>query len=314
MENVVFREKPVLIIGEGKLASSVAVCLLQGGQKVTLQTGNPAQALKCINIHLADLKQAPYKKLKQTALDITHQAVPASYCMAIALTNEDLAEKKATIWQLEGLVSKDTPIAINTESIPLQAIQQEATYTTRIIGANWCESAHTTLFLELIANSDTGQQLATAISSHASEAWRKDPYIIADELGIRGKMLGAIAREAFFLVENGYASIEDIDRACRNDPGYYLSFAGNFRYMDLMGTAGYGEVMKELNPELCKAKQIPDFFTNLIRQGYFGLEQNKGFYQYKDGDSEKWDETFRRYSYQIEEIIRKYPFGKSGSE
>lgn len=317
MENVGFRKKPVLITGNGKLVFSVTVCLLQAGHKITLLTGDTEQALNGINVHLADLKLPGYKKLQQSDLDIIDSATDKTdedYCMGIAVTNEDLAEKEIIIGKLEKLLSKNAVIAISTESIPLESIQEHAAYPGRILGANWSESAHTTMFLELIANERTDAALVASFSQHAKECWKKDPYIIAGDLGIRSKMLSAIAREAFFLVENGYASIEDIDRACRNDPGYYLSFAGNFRYMDLMGAAGYGEVMKELNPELCKAKQIPEFFSNLIRQGYFGIENNKGFYQYTDGDTAKLNETFRKYSYQIQEIIKKYPFGNSDND
>jgi len=39
-----------------------------------------------------------------------------------------------------------------------------------------------------------------------------------------------------------------------------------------------------------------------------GMENNKGFYTYKNGDAGRWNEDFRKFSYQIQQIIRKYPF------
>jgi 3-hydroxybutyryl-CoA dehydrogenase len=77
--------------------------------------------------------------------------------------------------------------------------------------------------------------------------------------------------------------------------------------MDLMGTYGYGVVMKELNPELSKEGNIPVFFKDIIAQGGLGMENNKGFYKYEKDDVEKWDQVFRKFSYQIQSMISKYP-------
>ena len=117
-----------------------------------------------------------------------------------------------------------------------------------------------------------------------------------------------MVREAFYLVENGYATVQDIDRACRNDAGYYLPFAGNFRYMDLMGTYSYAEVMKKLNADLSKDNHIPGFFSDIISNGDTGMKSNKGFYNYENGDVEHWNKMFAKFSYKIHEIIAKYPF------
>jgi len=117
-----------------------------------------------------------------------------------------------------------------------------------------------------------------------------------------------MVREAFYLVQNRYASIEDIDRACRNDAGYYLPFAGNFRYMDLMGTYAYGLVMKDLNKELSTESIIPEFFKKIMEEGGKGMENKNGFYQYNEEEVKKWNKLFNSFSYKIKRIIEKYPF------
>src|SRR5690606_28347588 len=84
---------------------------------------------------------------------------------------------------------------------------------------------------------------------------------------------------------------------------------GNFRYIDLMGGAGaYGRVMKDLNPELSKSREVPAFFMNAAEQVAGLAENNKGLYEYQEGDMEQWDETFREFSYRIKTVIDKYPF------
>jgi len=308
-----YMKSPVLIIGNGRLSHSVPICLLQAGHPVTLLTKDVGQALNSINDHLNDLYQTNSKEFQWGYLNIN--SVPDhkhTYQFGIAITSEDLEEKKEVILQMEKYLPEDSIIAINTESIPLSNLQEACDHPERLIGLNWVEPAHTTYFLELIINESTNKSLADDLMNLAKTSWQKDPYLISNNVSVRAKMLGAMAREAFYLVQNGYASIEDIDRACKNDPGYYLPFSGNFRYMDLMGTYAYGLVMKDLNRELSRASDIPGFFKEIIEQGGLGMENNKGFYEYQEGDVERWKEVFSKFSYQIQEMISKYPFNYQG--
>ncbi|SDF88921.1 3-hydroxybutyryl-CoA dehydrogenase [Dyadobacter soli] len=226
--------------------------------------------------------------------------------LAILVTEEDQDVKKSWISGIEEKVSADTLIAVNTESIGLDILQENALYPGRIIGLNWTEPADQTFFLEIIANDTTNASAADYLEEIAKTCWNKDPYVIRANTGIRMRLRGALIREAFFLVQNGYANVEDIDRACRNDAGYYLPFAGNLRYMDLMGTYAYGMVMKDLNRELAKDTELPAFFTDIVKKGGRRMEEGGGFYQYAEGESEKWERLLAKFSMEIHELMEKY--------
>jgi 3-hydroxyacyl-CoA dehydrogenase len=62
--------------------------------------------------------------------------------------------------------------------------------------------------------------------------------------------------EALYWVESGHTTIEDVDRCLQNDPGYWITFAGPSRLMDLTGVPAYKRVTEELLPELCCSKQV----------------------------------------------------------
>ncbi len=309
--DIKYERSPVLIIGNGKLLYSVAACLLDADHPVTLITEdeNKDCALKNIKSHIFELSKITHKKSKINQLEIlSNPGNKSDHKIAIAVTGENLLEKISMIEQMEKNLPADSILCINTESIPISFLQQTCNYPERLLGVNWTEPAHTTFFLELIINANTNKELADHLFNLAKNRWGKDPYIVSGDTSIRAKILSAMAREAFYLVQNEYASIEDIDRACRNDAGYYLPFSGNFRYMDLMGTYAYGLVMKDLNPELSKDADIPSFLEEIIEQGGLGMENNKGFYKYGDGNVKQWNETFAKFSYQIQNIINKYPF------
>ena len=305
-----YLKEPILVIGNGKMAFSLVVCLLQGGHQVSLYTRKASEARKKINIHLDDLQRFQPDKLPPlTSLKIT--SGPPSQPrekLVIAVTDEDLSEKKAVLREVENMLPPESVFAINMESFSLDEIQQHASNKERVIGANWAEPAHTTFFLEIITNKHNAQPHLDKFCTLAKHRWQKDPYILRNGKGIRTRMMCAMIREAFYLVDRGYVTLADIDRACRNDPGYYFPFAGNFRYMDLMGTYIYGVVMKDLNPDLSKDSSVPGFFNEIVASEGSGMVNGKGFFEYREEDTEKWEAVFRRFSYQIQEIISKYPF------
>jgi 3-hydroxybutyryl-CoA dehydrogenase len=301
-------KRPILITGNDRLSFSIAVCLLQSGDSVTLYTSDVELAGKAIAQHIEDAAKIGLGEFDLNNIEITDRLYDGFYSLAIAITNEDLDEKKTIIADLEQRLDKETIIAINTESISMADLQDGAAAPERIIGLNWTEPAHTTYFLEIITSNVNKKELVDALNQKAIRDWNKDPYTVHNHISIRSRLFSAMVREAFYLVENGYATVQDIDRACRNDAGYYLPFAGNFRYMDLMGTYSYAEVMKKLNADLSKDNHIPEFFSDMISNGDLGMKNNKGFYNYQNGDSEHWNKMFAKFSYKIHEIITKYPF------
>ncbi len=299
----------IMVIGTGRLASGIVTNLMQAHAVVYVLSEDAGQDRKYIADNIAD-----WKRYKDIVIDPDRvqyfksvEEMPSTG-LAIGITGENLACKRQLLHQLEQVLSTEALIAVNTESFLLGELQQESKYPERIVGMNWSEPVHTSAFLEIIANNITPKSIIESLETAARNHWNKDPYSVYCGYSVKARLMAAFAREALYLVENGYAAVEDIDRACRNDAGYYLPFAGNCRYMDLMGTYAYGLVMKDLNPELSKQDQPPAFFSELLAEGKTGMEADAGFYSYKAGDMLQWQDRFRKFSFEIKAIIDKYPF------
>ncbi len=293
----------VLLTGEAELIAGTAVCLLTAGHSLDVCTPSPDSFNQLLDKYLSaqNITISYQNKLKvDTRLTNHHDSK-----LVIAITRENAADKQDLLKTLLPVIAPDVIVAINTESIPLDTLQAGFDNPERLIGLNWTEPAHTTFFLEVISN-DIRNNTATEIVTLAKAFWKKDPYIVKND-GIRSRLISAMAREASYLVDNGYASVDDIDRACRNDAGYYLPFCGNCRYMDLMGTYAYGMVMKDLNPDLSKDTKMPRFMEQILAAGGTGMQNNNGFYTYTDDQVAKWKEVTEKFSYQIQAIIKKYP-------
>ncbi|WP_128548167.1 3-hydroxyacyl-CoA dehydrogenase family protein [Larkinella soli] len=305
MGNTITQRDAILVTGWGRSTRGIIACLRQAGHPVTVYAGNGFETAECAPVSPQTLN---IKELDRSVKVADRLEDVGDFNLVIACTDENEFQKRALIRQLEVVLAPDALIGINTESIPLSSLQRDALHPGRIVGVNWTEPADMTFFLEIIANDTTDRRLVNDLNTKAGLRWQKDPYVVYSDLGIRTRMLCAMIREAFFLLENGYVSVEDIDRACRNDPGYYLPFSGHFRYMDLMGAFIYGVVMQDLFPELAKSRHIPRFFEELVQQGGLGMVTRKGFYDYDQSETGRWEESFREFSQQIRLLISKYPF------
>ncbi|MFO7823924.1 MAG: 3-hydroxyacyl-CoA dehydrogenase NAD-binding domain-containing protein [Cyclobacterium sp.] len=296
----------VAVVGEGKMLPSVICCLLQAGHQLKcFSSGNPTEEVDRLS-EIAGLSPSGTFDWEE---NFAYPTSLKGFQIVVACTTEKTGEKENYLKKIDHVADQNALIAINSESIPLEHLQNQVQAPSRLLGVNWTYPAHQTLFLEVIANQQTDSEMLAALMTLARKKWGKDPYLLMGGKGIRSRLIAAMAREAFYLVENGYVEVTDIDRACRNDPGYYLPFAGNCRYMDLMGTFIYGVVMKDLNPELSNAREVPGFFDEMIK-GERGPDQ--GYHSHSSSGKEKLEHSFLEFSKEMRALMEKYPFPKDG--
>jgi 3-hydroxybutyryl-CoA dehydrogenase len=168
--------------------------------------------------------------------------------------------------------------------------------------------------MEIICGKNTS--LANAERAvHFARAWGKEPSLLRKDIRgfITNRIFYAMLREAFNLVDLGFASVADIDRSMRNDLGYWITFAGPFRFMDLTGIPAYAAVMKDLLPDLSCAIEIPRLMQDVVQSGARGVSNAKGFYSYTPAQAKRWEKLFMQFSYRIREVAEEYPedVGKS---
>jgi 3-hydroxybutyryl-CoA dehydrogenase len=228
--------------------------------------------------------------------------------VVIESTVEDLAVKREVIHAIEAIVPSSTLIGSNTSAIPVSDLQSGAKHPERILGLHWAEPANITRFMEIICGKATSAgNLKRAVRFACS--WGKEPSVLRKEIRgfITNRIMYAMLREAFYLVDSGYASVADVDRSLRNDLGYWITFAGPFRFMDLTGIPAYAAVMKDLLPDLNGSTEVPSLMQKVIRSGARGVSNAKGFYRYTPSQAKRWEELFIDFSHEIRRLAEKYP-------
>jgi 3-hydroxybutyryl-CoA dehydrogenase len=304
------------IVGLGLMGCSITTCLLLAGHPVVGLAPIPADLETARPRILEHLEKSQQEGLAAFQADfyLAHLTITEDYALlkdcqlVIECTLENIAVKKSVYAQIEAVVSDNTIITSNTSAIPISLLQKETRLPDRFIGLHWAEPSHTTRFLEIICGDLSDMQKAEWLYD-LSHVWGKEATLVRKDIRgfITNRLNYAMYREAFYLVENGYATIEDIDRACRNNPGYWMTLVGVFRWMDLTGVPAYHTVMQDLFPTLNNQTEVPKLIDEVVQAGGKGVINGRGFYDYTPEQARMWKETFEEFSYEIRRLALKYP-------
>jgi len=304
------------VVGLGLMGCSITTCLLMANHKVVAIAPLSSDMLhteKRIAGHLTKSKEEGLIQFDAVHylkhLIITENYDELARCtLVIECTLEDPNIKKQVYDKIESVISSECLLTSNTSAIPISILQSMTKLPARFLGLHWAEPSHTTRFLEVICGSQSDVANGEFLYE-LSHRWGKEPTLVRKDIRgfITNRLMYAMYREACYLVENGYATVEDVDRACRNNPGYWMTLVGVFRWMDLTGVDAYHKVMKDLLPDLCNDKTIPKLIDDIVKQGGRGVSNAKGFYDYTAEEAHLWEETFREFSYEIRKLALKYP-------
>lgn len=306
---------PIGTVGLGLMGSSIAACILAAGHPV-VSLESSADKREEAGARIRQLLEQLYQEqLTDERPESILQRFRitgdihdlAGHDVVIEAITENITIKKELFQNLENVLSPQAIIGSNTSAIPVSLLQEGMTHPERLFGIHWAEPAHVTRFMEIICGKQTDLQHAQRIYTLA-ESWGKEPSLIKKDIRgfITNRIMYAMMREAFFLVENGYASMEDVDRSVRNDLGYWITFAGPFRFMDLTGIPAYLTVMEDLFPDLDKSDTAPKLIQNLVTAGGKGVSNAHGFYEYTPETAKIWEERFLEFSYDIRKLAEKY--------
>lgn len=309
-------EIPVGVVGLGLMGCSITTCFLMSGHPVVAIapiSDDLKHAETRIRHHLEKSLEEGLTEQKPEfylgRLTITEDYGKLENCrLVVECTLENETIKKSVYDKIEKVIAADALLASNTSAIPISILQKLTSHPERFFGLHWSEPSHTTRFLEIICGELSDVSKAEYLYE-LSHLWNKEPTLVRKDIRgfITNRIMYAMYREAFYLVENGYATVEDVDRACRNNAGYWMTLVGLFRWMDLTGVPAYHNVMKELFPTLCNSTEVPKLIDDIVKAGGRGVSNAHGFYSYTPEEARLWEETYSDFSYDIRKLALKYP-------
>lgn len=220
-----------------------------------------------------DEKEDIYKRIKfatkinDCVADIIIEAIAENIEMKIDLFN-----------RLAQVNSAEVIFATNTSSLSVSSIQKNILHSERIAGMHFFNPAPLMKLVEVIKGSLTNNETVEAIYNLCKKI-DKTPVICEDSPGF---IVNRIARhyylEAMQLVENGVASLENVD-AIMEATGFKM---GPFRLMDLIGMDINLSVSQSIYEALNKPNRLKPSSIQIekVKKDELGKKTGKGFYSY----------------------------------
>jgi 3-hydroxybutyryl-CoA dehydrogenase len=304
------------VLGLGLMGRGIAACLLaQGGRVIGYSRSADTRAGSGPHIEraLRELAKrgivprgqvAGWRKRFQLAGEIS---ALAACDFVIESVKEDLPLKQEIFAELERQLAPGAVIASNTSSLPITVLQAGRRHPARIIGMHWGEPAQLLRYLEIIPGRHTSRRTLQRTKALAF-ACGKEPTVLKEDVRgfLSNRMMYAMIREAFHLVESGVADIETVDRSFRNDIGWWSLLAGPFRWMDLTGIPAYALVMEGLLPKLSNSKKVPALMRQKVASGAKGIANARGFHRYTKAGAREWEKKWVDFTYDIRRLADKY--------
>lgn len=189
---------------------------------------------------------------------------------------EDEGVKRDLIGRLEKIVSADCIIASNTSTIPISTLAGtlQADGRSRFIGTHYFSPVSRMKLVEVIPGFDTSD--ATLESTMAlMEQIGKAPIKVKDVAGFAvNRMLHVFIIEAVKLVEEGVASPEDLDTACRLGLGHPI---GPFALMDAVTSSLCVQAQEIMQDAYGERFRPPPLLKQRVAAGYAGGKGKPGW-------------------------------------
>ncbi len=193
---------------------------------------------------------------------------------------ENVAEKRKTYAQLDGIVKKDAIFASNTSSISVTELMTATQRPERFIGLHFFNPVPMMKLVEVVKTIATAPEVYDTAVEFGKKLG-KVPVRTSDKTGfIVNRLLVPYLLDAIRAYEEGVGSITDIDEAMKLGCGYPM---GPFTLLDFVGLDTTYYITHVMYDEFKERRfASPPLLKRLVLAGWYGRKTGKGFYDYAD--------------------------------
>jgi len=194
---------------------------------------------------------------------------------------EDLELKQQLFAEVERLVAADTILASNTSGLPITRIAERMERPERAATTHFWNPPHLMPLVEIVKGERTSDDTLARLRDVLADAGKRVVVVRKDVPGQLGnRLLHALFREAFHMVQEGVATIEDVDTALKYGPGLRFPAYGLLEHADMVGLDMMLSIDSYLFGALSNMTQPPEFVRELIARGDLGAKTGRGLYDW----------------------------------
>ncbi len=275
------------VLGAGTMGSGIAQIMATAGYAVTLcdiNNENLGRAAKVIeeNVKRVNKKQErnleEASKVQERIRFTSNKNDLADMDIIIEAIMENIEIKKRVFSELDAICEGKTILASNTSGFSITELGASTNRPEKVIGLHFFNPVPVMKLVEVIRGSETSEETYQKSLEVIKNTGKESISIVDSPLFVVNRILVPMINEAIFVLGEGIATAEDIDKGMvlgTNQPIGPLALA------DLIGLDTLLCVMETLLQETGDSKyRVAPLLKKYVRSGRLGRKTGRGFYEY----------------------------------
>lgn len=274
------------IIGAGMMGREIAIVYAKAGYQVALvdATMELAQGAKekIGEILDRDIKKGRMEESRKAEIlagitPVSDRKQLADYDFITEAVPENFELKESIFKELDGICKPETIFLSNTSTISITKLSQAVSQARkrRFLGTHYFSPASVMKLVEVIPGHLSDDDVVAKVATMMGELG-KETVIVKDVPGfVVNRIYHVIMIEALKLLEEGVASVEDIDKACKFGMGHAV---GPFELYDNTSLDLNLTVQTELFENYGERFRPGNLLRKKVNAGQLGRKVGEGFY------------------------------------
>lgn len=279
--------KTITIIGAGMMGHGIAQVAAMAGYDVQLVDVKPEMLDKAAarieknlrkGVELgkvdASVMESALSRIK-TTIDLDAAAKQAD--LVIEAVPEEIDLKMTLFAHLDEICPPHTILATNTSTLSPSAIGSATSRPDKVIAMHFFNPVHLMKLVEIIRSLETSDETCQAALGVARKMG-KETVVVNESPGfVTSRMSALVGNEAFYMLMEGVASAEDIDRAIKLGLNYPM---GPLELGDLVGLDVRLKNLEYLHKMLGEKFRPCPLLVKYVQAGRLGRKTGRGVYDY----------------------------------
>jgi 3-hydroxybutyryl-CoA dehydrogenase len=280
--------KKVGVVGCGFMGSGIVqVCAQSGYEVVVVEINEQILSTGIATTEYYVRRGVKQGRISQRDKDLIMSHIKGSLTkedlndrdLVIEAIPEDMEQKRRIFVDLDRICPEHTILCTNTSCLSVTELARATSRPDRVIGTHFLSPVPPSRLLEIVRADTTSKETLKTVKDFG-RSLGKEILVARDTPGfIFNYLLLALTEAAVRLLENGVASVEDIDKSMTLGLGHPI---GPLALADFNGLdVGYmvSRAMSERSKDPCLAPSA--ILKELVESGRLGRKTGEGFYKYR---------------------------------